>query len=70
MPCAARCINRACIPVCIPNAIPRPSKVRKMTNGRTASGGAALFLSVAAMIMKARMAVPRNSEKKLDTCVM
>jgi hypothetical protein len=58
------------LPVCIPNATPRPSSVRNATIGRIESGGAALFLSVAAMIIKTRIAAPRNSEKKHDTFVM
>ena len=56
--------------VCIPNPRESPSKVRNITKGRRPDGGAAFFLSVAAIIIKARMAVPRNSEKKDDAAVI
>ena len=54
----------AYVPVCMPRAAPSPRRVRKRTSGNNPIGGAALFLSVAAMIMNAKTAAPRNSEKK------
>jgi len=56
--------TRPHVPVCMPRAAPRPRRVRKRTKGNSPMGGAALFLSVAATIMNAKTAAPRNSEKK------
>lgn len=53
----------------MPNATPSPRRVRNITTGRMERGGAALFLSVAAMMIKTNIAVPKNSEKKHDTFV-
>jgi hypothetical protein len=46
-----------------------PRITRKMTSGKSAGGGAVLFLSVSATITSTRMAVPRTSEKNAETSV-
>ena len=50
--------------VCIPRANPIPRRTRKSVRGSNPRGGAVLYLSEAATIIRARIAVPMNSAKK------
>ena len=63
-------VDKNYLQVCIPRDTPRPRRTKKIVRGSNPFGGAMLWLSVAAMIIKASIAVPVNSTKKHEILVI